>query len=50
MMNKLREQFVLGFRDGWQAFWSPFTGLWRALSKPWRPILQMMGSKKHSHL
>lgn len=48
-MTKLREQFMLGFSDGWRTFWSPFTGLWRALSKPWRPILHISPSKKRSH-
>jgi hypothetical protein len=48
-MNQLRDQFILGFHDGWQTFWSPFTGLWKALCKPWRPILQVTESKKRGH-
>jgi hypothetical protein len=49
MMIELRDQFILGFHEGWQTFWSPFTGLWTALSKPWRPILASTGTKKRSH-
>ncbi len=31
MFRELREQFEMGFSEGWSAFWSPFVGLYRAL-------------------
>ncbi len=46
-MSELRKHFMIGFREGWEAFWSPFTGLWAALSKPWREILHVSSKKRH---
>jgi hypothetical protein len=36
MMSRLKQEFVLGYREGWEIFWSPFTGLWRSLVRDWR--------------
>jgi len=43
MIDRLKEEFVLGYREGWRNFWSPFTGLFRALQDTWRTHV---GSKK----
>jgi len=43
MIDRLKEEFLLGYREGWRNFWSPFTGLWRALQDSWR---SHVGSKK----
>ncbi len=36
MIQALKESFLLGYREGWELFWSPFTGLWRAFLQIWR--------------
>jgi hypothetical protein len=36
MIEALKESFMLGCREGWDTFWSPFTGLWKALASNWR--------------
>ena len=43
VIDRLKEEFLLGYREGWRNFWSPFTGLWRALQDSWRTHV---GSKK----
>ena len=35
MIEHLKQEFVAGFRDGWELFWSPFTGRWQAFRKYW---------------
>ncbi|MDP3635879.1 MAG: hypothetical protein U0989_17465 [Azonexus sp.] len=34
-MDKLKKEFLLGFKEGWIAFWSPFSELFRAISATW---------------
>jgi len=34
-MDKLKEEFQLGFKEGWSGFWSPFTGLFKAIRATW---------------
>jgi len=34
-MDKLAKEFQMGFQEGWNAFWSPFTGLYRAITSTW---------------
>jgi hypothetical protein len=38
-MNKLHEAFWEGFHEGWTMFWSPFTGLYKAIAAHWRTHL-----------
>jgi len=33
MMSKLKQEFVLGYRQGWEIFWWPFTGFHVEFSK-----------------
>jgi hypothetical protein len=35
MIQALKDSFLLGCREGWEMFWSPFTGLWRAFLQIW---------------
>lgn len=34
-MNKLKQEFLIGFGEGWSAFWSPFVGLYKAIAATW---------------
>ena len=43
VIYRVKEEFLLGYREGWRNFWSPFTGLWRALQDSWHTHV---GSKK----
>jgi hypothetical protein len=36
MNSRFKAEFLLGCHEGWRNFWSPFTGLWRALADSWR--------------
>jgi hypothetical protein len=35
MIRRLKEQFALGFREGWAMFWSPFTAPVRQMRASW---------------
>lgn len=35
-MDQLKQDFLLGFQEGWGSFWSPFAGLCGAIAKTWR--------------
>lgn len=49
MMNRLRQEFMTGFREGRRLFWSPFTGLWKAMSEMWRVHLKAPRPEKRRH-
>lgn len=48
-MNKLKQEFLLGFKEGWAAFWSPFVGLYRTISATWRRHLDAPREDHHRH-
>lgn len=31
----LKSEFLAGFKEGWEGFWSPFKGLYESLSATW---------------
>ena len=35
LLQYLRAQFALGFHEGWNMYWSPFTGMAREVKKLW---------------
>jgi hypothetical protein len=35
-MSELKREFMIGFREGWSLFWSPFTGFGRTFACQWR--------------
>lgn len=47
-MSELKHEFVLGFHEGWTAFWSPFTGLYKALKRIWKTHMRM-AERSHHH-
>jgi len=48
-MDKLKQEFLLGFKEGWTAFWSPFAGLCRAISATWHRRLDAPREDHHRH-
>lgn len=34
-MNTLIQEFKVGFDEGWNSFWSPFVGLYKAIAATW---------------
>lgn len=46
MINTLKQDFLSGFREGWAMFWTPFTGLYRAIVVSWR---SHVGGTNQSH-
>jgi hypothetical protein len=46
-MNKLKEQFLQGFKEGWTVFWSPFAGFFSAISKLWHSHVDGQHTQKH---
>lgn len=47
-MDKLIQEFQLGFQEGWRGFWSPFTGLYRAIAATWHAHIKS-SSQNHRH-
>ena len=43
MASSLKEHFLMGYREGWRTFWSPFTGLWQSLKQTWRDHKHLRG-------
>jgi hypothetical protein len=35
-MKTLKDEFLIGFHEGWFIFWSPFVGFARAVSAVWK--------------
>lgn len=35
-MDKLKHESVIGFREGWLTFWSPFVSLYEAIAATWQ--------------
>jgi hypothetical protein len=35
MIDRLKREFGIGFAEGWESFWSPFTALYSAISEAW---------------
>ena len=33
MIEKFKQEFMVGFHEGWSEFWSPFTALYAAIRK-----------------
>ncbi len=48
-MDKMKQEFLLGFEEGWTAFWSPFTGLYRSLSATWHRHIGAPREDSHWH-
>ena len=36
MIARLKQEFLMGFHEGWETFWSPFRALWHSILKTWR--------------
>ena len=36
MLEAIKRGFWLGYREGWELFWSPFTGFWQVSVRIWR--------------
>lgn len=48
-MIKLSKEFLTGFEEGWGSFWSPFTGLCKALAATWRRHVSMPHGRNCRH-
>lgn len=48
-MDKLKQEFLLGFKEGWSAFWSPFSGLHQSISATWRRHITMPQDNRRRH-
>lgn len=35
-MAELKREFLIGFSEGWESFWSPFVGLFNSLQVSWK--------------
>jgi hypothetical protein len=36
VIDRLKQEFLIGYRAGWDTFWSPIVALWRSLARAWR--------------
>jgi len=36
VIDRLKQEFLIGYRNGWNAYWSLFVELWRAAAGWWR--------------
>jgi hypothetical protein len=45
-MNKIKRGFLIGFKEGWSLFFSPFVGFYRSVSALW--ATRSRGIHKHN--
>lgn len=49
-MDKLMQEFKVGFSEGWGSFWAPFVGLAASLRSTWRKHVGASARKTtHKH-